>query len=105
MRDVRHRHHNAGIVAPERLVATVAAALPSVGLRAADRVQELARDEVPIFTPEAVKGLEFDGVVVVNAHEIFDGTPRGARLLYVALTRGPGGRARRRRSAPAVLGL
>jgi DNA helicase IV len=42
---------------------------------------------VPIFSPEAVKGLEFDGVVIVNAHEIFDGTARGARLLYVALTR------------------
>ena len=85
--DVRHRHHNTGIVAPERLAAAIADALPSVGLRAATRVQELERDEVPIFGPEAVKGLEFDGVVIVNAHEIFDGTPRGARLLYVALTR------------------
>ena len=87
VRDVRHRHHNTGIVAPERLAAAIAAALPSVGLRGATRVQELARDEVPIFSAEAVKGLEFDGVVIVNAHEIFDGTPRGARLLYVALTR------------------
>jgi len=34
-----------------------------------------------------VKGLEFDAVVVVNPAEIFDGTPRGARLLYVAMTR------------------
>ena len=40
-----------------------------------------------MFTPEAVKGLEFDAVVVVNPAEIFDGTPRGARLLYVAMTR------------------
>ena len=36
---------------------------------------------------EAVKGLEFDGVVVVNAHQIFDGSALGARLLYVAMTR------------------
>ena len=39
------------------------------------------------FTAEGVKGLEFDGVVIVNAHEWLDGSPRGARLLYVALTR------------------
>ena len=30
---------------------------------------------------------EFDGVVVVSPHEILDGTARGARLLYVAMTR------------------
>ena len=87
VRAVRHRHHNTGIVAPERLVPELRAALAGAGLRAADHVQDLDRDEVPIFTAEAVKGLEFDGVVVVNAHEILDGTPRGARLLYVALTR------------------
>jgi DNA helicase IV len=34
-----------------------------------------------------VKGLEFDGVVVVNPHEILGDTTRGARLLYVAMTR------------------
>ena len=42
---------------------------------------------MPLFGPEQVKGLEFDGVVVVEPDEIFDGTPRGARLLYVAMTR------------------
>ena len=50
-------------------------------------------DELPLFGPEAVKGLEFDGVVVVNPHEILSEdtehavTERGARLLYVAMTR------------------
>ena len=34
-----------------------------------------------------MKGLEFDGVVVVEPDVILDGTPRGARLLYVAMTR------------------
>jgi len=56
-------------------------------LTAVDRVHALAHDDVPLFTAEAVKGLEFDGVVVVNPHQIFDGTARGARLLYVAMTR------------------
>jgi DNA helicase IV len=50
-------------------------------------VQALAPDEVPLFTPEAVKGLEFDVVVVVNPAEILDQGERGARLLYVAMTR------------------
>ena len=59
-----------------------------------DHVHELWRsDEVPVFSPEAVKGLEFDGVVVVNPHDVLSEgaadpmTPRGARLLYVAITR------------------
>ncbi len=34
-----------------------------------------------------MKGLEFDGVVVVEPDEILGDTPRGARLLYVAMTR------------------
>ncbi|MFT3851428.1 MAG: AAA family ATPase [Ilumatobacteraceae bacterium] len=84
---VRHRHHNTGVVAPPSRHAEVAAALAEAGLHATDRVHDLAHDDVPLFTPEAVKGLEFDGVVVVNPHEILDGTPRGARLLYVAMTR------------------
>ena len=50
-------------------------------------MHDLAYGDVPVFTAEAVKGLEFDGVVVVNAHQIFDGSALGARLLYVAMTR------------------
>jgi len=84
---VRHRHHNTGLVAPPARHADIAAALEAAGLHATDRVHDLGHDDVPLFTPEAVKGLEFDGVVVVNPHEILDGTPRGARLLYVAMTR------------------
>ncbi len=37
--------------------------------------------------PHAVKGLEFDGVIVVNPHEILGDSALGARLLYVAMTR------------------
>ncbi|MBI4882464.1 MAG: ATP-binding domain-containing protein [Actinobacteria bacterium] len=84
---VRRRHHNTGIVAPASLHAPIAAALARRGLRASDRVHNLANDEVPIFQPEAVKGLEFDGVIVVNPHQIFDDSALGARLLYVAMTR------------------
>ena len=87
VRHTKHRHPNTGIVAPERLFDEIADALRAVGLRAAHQVQALEPGDVPMFTPEAVKGLEFDGVVIVNPHEIFGGTARGARLLYVALTR------------------
>jgi DNA helicase IV len=87
LRVVRHRHHNAGIVAPAELHDELGHALAAAGLRRSAQVQHLAADEVPVFTAEAVKGLEFDGVVVVNPHQILGDDTRGARLLYVAMTR------------------
>jgi DNA helicase IV len=69
---LRHRHRSAGVVAAANLI---------------DQLREGLPGDVPVFTPEAVKGLEFDAVVVVNPHELLDGTERGARLLYVAMTR------------------
>lgn len=87
VRVVRHRHRNTGVVAPVELHVALANALATAGLRASDRVHDLGADDVPLFHAEAVKGLEFDGVVVVNPHQIFDGSALGARLLYVAMTR------------------
>jgi hypothetical protein len=89
----KHRRHVSGIVAPPRLHDAIAQALVDHGLVASDHVHELDPGEIPVFEPERVKGLEFDGVIVVNPHEILsEGTPnavtaRGARLLYVAMTR------------------
>ncbi|MEO1056105.1 MAG: UvrD-helicase domain-containing protein, partial [Actinomycetota bacterium] len=85
--ELKHRHRLTGVVVRGGLHDTLASALDAHGLRAVDHVHELADGEVPIFGPEAVKGLEFDGVVVVNPHELLDGSARGARLLYVAMTR------------------
>ena len=88
VRAVRHRHHNTGVVAPAELHAAIAAALAAVGLqRRRPRPRSRPTTTCRCSPPEAVKGLEFDGVVVVNPHQIFDGTARGARLLYVAMTR------------------
>ncbi len=89
VRDVKHRHRLTGLVAPAELHDAIGVALAEVGLVAVDHVHELGHDDVPIFTAEAVKGLEFDGVVVAEPHTILDATPatRGARLLYVAMTR------------------
>ena len=72
----RSSHHDA-----------IAAALDAAGLHAVDHLHQLHHGEVPLFGPEQVKGLEFDGVVVVEPDEILGDTPRGARLLYVAMTR------------------
>jgi DNA helicase IV len=87
VRAARHHHRLTGVVAPARLHEQLAEGLAADGYRAVGHVQALGDDEIPLFTAEAVKGLEFDGVVVVNPAEIFDGTERGARLLYVAMTR------------------
>ena len=85
--EVKHRHKLTGVVAPVATHGLIATALASVELVSVDHLHDLDPAEVPVFSAEAVKGLEFDGVVVVNPHVIFDGTPRGARLLYVAMTR------------------
>jgi DNA helicase IV len=89
----KHRRRVSGVVASAGWHEAIAAALAEHGLAAVDHVHELGPDELPLFDPERVKGLEFDGVIVVNPHEILsegtpaEVTPRGARLLYVAMTR------------------
>ena len=84
---LHHRHRLTGVVAPLERHEAIAAALEAAGWRAVDHLHELAADEIPLFGPEQVKGLEFDGVVVVEPDEILGDTSRGARLLYVAMTR------------------
>jgi DNA helicase IV len=84
---LKHRHRLTGVVAPLELHEPIAAALEPEGLHAVDHLHQLHPGEVPLFGPEQVKGLEFDGVVVVEPDEILGDTPRGARLLYVAMTR------------------
>ncbi len=84
---VKHRHRLTGVVAPLDHHGALTAALSGAGLVAVDHLHRLSGAEVPMFGPEQVKGLELDGVVVVQPDEIMDGTPRGARLLYVAMTR------------------
>ncbi len=87
VRGVKHHHRLTGVVAPRELHEAIAAELARSGLVAVGHVHDLGHDDVPLFDPEAVKGLEFDGVVVVEPGRILDGSPRGARLLYVAMTR------------------
>jgi DNA helicase IV len=89
----KHRRRISAVVAPISLHESIRVAMMAIGLVAVDHVHELEASELPLFGPEAVKGLEFDGVIVVNPHEILSEgtaqavTERGARLLYVAMTR------------------
>jgi DNA helicase IV len=89
----KRRRRVSGVVAPARLHAAIVEALAAHGVRAVDHVHELDDAELPVFDAESVKGLEFDGVIVVNPHEVLSEgttvpiTERGARLLYVAMTR------------------
>jgi DNA helicase IV len=46
----------------------------------------LTRD-VAVITPQEAKGLEFDGVIVVDPMAVLNGSERGAGALYVAMTR------------------
>jgi DNA helicase IV len=84
---VKHRHRLTGVIAPSELHDAIGVELAGAGMVAVDHLHDLAGNEVPLFGAETVKGLEFDGVVVVNPHDILGDTPRGARLLYVAMTR------------------
>ncbi|MBA3606676.1 MAG: AAA family ATPase [Acidimicrobiia bacterium] len=84
---VRHRHRLTGVVAPLQLHEAITVAFTAAGLVAVGHVHQLGHDDVPLFGPEQVKGLEFDGVVVVEPDVILDGSALGARLLYVAMTR------------------
>jgi DNA helicase IV len=76
---VAGEHASVGVVVPPGLRPEVDAALAD--LPVADRAR------VTTLDPPDAKGLEFDAVVVVEPAAIAGGTPRGLRLLYVALTR------------------
>ena len=45
------------------------------------------RDRVSVLTVEQAKGLEFDGVLLVEPAAILAESPRGINDLYVAITR------------------
>lgn len=66
------------VIVPPQLRGPVASALAGV---------PGGGSQVTLLDPSEAKGLEFDAVVVVEPAAIAGGTPRGLRLLYVALTR------------------
>ncbi|HVE18268.1 MAG TPA: ATP-binding domain-containing protein, partial [Ilumatobacteraceae bacterium] len=75
------------VVAPDSMVENVSQALEAAGIdhaRATRTGLELGVTVVPV---SVVKGLELDGVVVVEPAKIVEEEQQGLRALYVALTR------------------
>ena len=76
------------VVAPRSLVEPTSQALTSAGIT--HQVASVRSDlttGVTVLPVEAVKGLEFDAVVVVEPARVVRENPQGLRSLFVALTR------------------
>ena len=90
-----------GIIAPESLLAEVAAAIADAGelghptagasdlshATAAAIDLSHARPRLVVVSPLQSKGLEYDAVLVISPDRIVAESPGGVRVLYVALTR------------------
>jgi DNA helicase IV len=75
------------VIAPPALVAELDAALVEGGAGSGGTPGVDLERAVVVLTVERCKGLEFDSVIIVEPASIADGSPRGGRDLYVALTR------------------
>lgn len=75
------------VISPPSLLPAVVAALSRAGIPFGTAASGGLDDIVTVVPVEAVKGLEFDSVVVVEPSAIVDEAPQGLRSLYVALTR------------------
>jgi DNA helicase IV len=75
------------IVAPDAFVEAVANALSHAGIEHARATRSGLNSGVTVVPVSVVKGLELDGVVVVEPAAIVAGEQQGLRALYVALTR------------------
>ena len=75
-------HGSVAVIAPTPMLDGLTKALAASGLPFGELGEPVSLHAAP-----AVKGLEFDAVVVVEPAAIVDDAPRGLRLLYVALTR------------------
>jgi DNA helicase IV len=75
------------VIAMPARVGELRDALEARGVALAE-LGEVDPDRPIAVVPAALaKGLEFDGVIVVEPHEIVASGPHGVRLLFVALTR------------------
>jgi DNA helicase IV len=77
-----------GVVVPEALHAEVTDALLQAAVSFRDGSTASALGEhITVLSPSAVKGLEFDAVVLVEPEQLVAEAAGNLRLLYVALTR------------------
>jgi DNA helicase IV len=75
------------VVVPDELSDRVSAALNEAGIAHGRAVTAGLDESVTVVPVSVVKGLELDGVIVVEPSRIVDDEPHGLRALYVALTR------------------
>jgi DNA helicase IV len=78
---------NVAVVAPDALVEEISAALSAAGIDHGRATRTGLDDPVTVVPVSVVKGLELDGVVVVEPSRIVRDEVQGMRALYVALTR------------------
>lgn len=76
-----------GVICPPSLVDAVASALRAAEVSFGTLESGALDDTVTMVPVQAVKGLEFDSVVVVEPARMVAESPQGLRALYVALTR------------------
>lgn len=75
------------VVVPDALANEISAALTAAGIEHGRATRTGLDDPVTVVPVSVVKGLELDGVVVVEPSRIVSDEVQGMRALYVALTR------------------
>ncbi|MFH8609102.1 HelD family protein [Streptomyces sp. NPDC018029] len=85
VRDALGREGSIGVIAADRRVERVRAALGAAGIGSAGPDELGAR--VTVLPASVAKGLEYDHVVAVEPADIAEAEPRGLHRLYVVLTR------------------
>lgn len=78
---------NVAIVAPDALVDQVTSVLVAAGIEHSRATRTGLEGTVSVVPVSVVKGLELDGVVVLEPASIVEAEVQGLRSLYVALTR------------------
>ncbi|MFM8856378.1 MAG: HelD family protein [Actinomycetota bacterium] len=78
---------NVAVVVPDAMAEEMSSAFTSAGVAHGRAVASALDTGVTIVPVSVVKGLELDGVIVVEPATIVDSEPQGMRSLYVALTR------------------
>ncbi len=78
---------NIAVVVPDAMFEAVSAALAAAGIEHGKATRSGLEMGITVVPVSVVKGLELDGVVVVEPADIVAGEQQGLRALYVALTR------------------
>lgn len=76
-----------GVVAPDRMLPEISEALTDAGVNHGTATRTGLDSGITLVPVSVVKGLELDGVIVVEPSRIVSDIEHGMRALYVALTR------------------